>query len=114
MPTCFAQPSPTYQPAMRIVTAITQDAPAQVTTSFAHGYQTGDIVRLWVPSTYGMSQVNEQQGTITVIDDTNFIIGLDTTKYDAFAVPIDPERCAFVTPIGEVNSKLTQATRNVL
>lgn len=114
----LANPFPTYQPAMRIITNITNDFPAQVTTSFANQFLTGCIVRLYVPLGYGMLQANQLFGSITVVDDTNFTIDIDTRYFDAFTTP-DPSsiyatQSAQSVPIGEINDILTQATLNVL
>lgn len=106
--------SPTFQPSMRIVTAITRANPAAVTTSFAHDYITGMIVRLYIPNGFGMLQANLQQGTITVTGSTTFTIDIDTAQYDAFSVPGGNVQYAQVAPIGEVNSLLRAATQNVL
>ncbi len=118
VPNGYAYRFPTFQPAMRLVVAITNAAAAQVTTSFEHNYETGDIVRLIVPDGYGMVQVNGLKGTIEVNSPTTFLIDIDTTYFDPFVIPPDPSpqviTVAQVVPIGEVNSKLTQATRNVL
>ena len=61
---------PVYQPAMRIVTAITNANPAVITTSFAHQYDTGLIVRFVIPLGFGMYELNQKQGTIIVINKT--------------------------------------------
>jgi hypothetical protein len=114
---CYANPDPLFLPAMRIVTNITRSNPAVVTTSFAHDYLTGEILRLIVPSIFGMWQANQQQGVIEVIDSTSFYIALDTTNYDTFAAPSPmPEKytCAQVCPVGELNEMLTAAEHNVL
>jgi len=113
----LAVESPTFQPAMRIITAITQSNPAAVTTSFDHDYVSGMIVRLVIPPGYGLEEYNEQKGTITVTGDTTFTIDIDTTIGEPFTVPaVFPEnkQSPQVLPIGEINSMLTTATRNVL
>ena len=120
MPNIFAIEFPTYLPAMRIITSITQANPAVITTSFAHNYVTGEIVRISVPYTHGdypwgMEQIDDQEGTITVLNDTQFSIDIDSTDFDAFVTPggAPPQR-PYVVPIGELNSQLNAATRNVL
>lgn len=108
---------PTYQPAMRIINAITNANPAAITTSFAHDYITGTIVRFVVPDGYGMKQLNKLYGVITVTGATTFTVSIDTTHFDTFVIPGSyPEsyQHAQVTPIGEINSLLTGATENVL
>jgi len=114
----YANPLPTFQRAMRVISAITKANPAAVTTTFAHQYATGDIVRIDVPLGFGMQQINQQTGTITVTGSTTFTITIDTTSYDAFVVPSFPvgqaHQDAQVVPVGEINANLQSATQNVL
>lgn len=108
---------PIYKPAMRIITDITNAFPASVTTSFDHLYITGTIVRLYVPTGFGMVQANHLQGLITVTGDTTFTIDIDTTYFDVFAAPVVfpyDRQSSMVVPIGEDNSILLAATQNVL
>lgn len=118
MPSCYADPNPIFQPAMRLIASITNANPALVTTTFAHQYKTGLICRLDIPLSVGMQQANGLQGVITVNSDTSFYITIDTTYFDPFVMPPSPpplvNTCAQVVPVGEVNELLTQATRNVL
>lgn len=109
-----AQAYPVYQPAMRIVTNITNDFPALVTTSFSHQYATGLIVRIIVPLGYGMQEINQQFGSITVTSDTTFAIDIDTRLYSPFVVDGSPTQYAQSIPIGEINSTVYLATKNVL
>ncbi len=110
--------NPTYQPAMRIISAITNANPLEVTTTFAHNYLTGEIVRLVIPVGFGMNQARNYYGPITVTSPTTFTLPLDSTDFDPFVIPADNPghfyTQAQVVPIGEVTSMLTGATRNVL
>lgn len=120
----YAVPFPMFQPAMRNILSITQAEEALVTTTFDgvnpgnHQYQTGLIVRLIIPHGFGMVQANQLYGAITVVNDTQFTIPIDTTNMDAFVIPtLRPG--AFATPaqtvpLGEINSILTEARQNVL
>lgn len=125
----YANPNPSFQPAMRLISMITNSNPAVVTTTFAHNYSTGTIVRLYVPTACGMTEANLQTGTISVTSATDFTINIDTTNYSGFiSPPITPpppppiiplpfpriNDQAMVVPIGEINSMLTASTRNVL
>jgi hypothetical protein len=123
-PNYYAVQFPTFQRAMRNILSISQDENALVTTTFdginpgSHQYSTGLIIRLYVPYGFGMVQANELYGPITVINDTQFMVAIDTTNFDTFVIP-DYQPGAFgtpaqVVPIGEVNDILTQATQNVL
>ncbi len=117
-PRCYANPNPIYYPAMRLIEAITNAEIALVTTTFAHQYKDGLIVRLDIPSACGMQQANTLTGAIAVLSDTTFLIDIDTTNFDAFAIPVDPPAavniCAQVVPVGEVNETLRNATVNTL
>jgi hypothetical protein len=118
MSTCFAVQMPVFQPSMRIISAITQSNPASVTTTFAHQYLNGCIVRLDLPDAVGMQQLNQMFGPITVTGSTTFTLPIDTTSFEAFAIPVDPlpqvNTCAMVVPIGEQASNLDSAVQNVL
>lgn len=118
MSTCYAPMFPVFQPAMRIIAAITTTNPAIVTTTFAHQYKDGTIVRLDIPSADGMPQMNGLTGTITITSSTTFAINIDATSFQPFAIPISPlpqtNTCAMVVPIGEVSATLQAATVNVL
>ena len=115
---------PTFQPAMRVITAITNADPVQITTQYPHLYSNGLIVRIIVPEDDGMSQINQLTGVVTVTGDSTFTLPINTLEFDAFVIPEDPDDpgtpppqaqiCAFVVPIGEQNDLLSLATRNVL
>lgn len=117
---------PTFQPAMRVITEITNSFPVVVTTSFEHQYQTGLIVRLIIPEGFGMTVINKFKGDITVISPTQFTMNLDTTNLEPFTIPpyVVVNGFYFVAggqagpamsvPVGEVNSLLTESTQNVL
>lgn len=119
MSECYADPNPTFKPAMRLITAITQNVFTTVTTSFDHGYTTGLTVRINIPPACGMEQLDGFVGDITVTGATTFTLDIDSTYFQPFAIPAAPypiwaDTCAQVIPIGENNSMLTEATRNVL
>ena len=108
-------PYPQFQPAMRVITAITNGFPAIVTTNINHNYQTGLVVRLDIPQSYGMVQADKLFGPITRIDATNFSIDIDTTHFDPFVVPgaLLVSTLAQAVPMAEVASQLYQAVRDV-
>lgn len=109
--------SPTFQPAMRIITNITNSNPCVITTSFDNDYVTGLIVRLYIPQGYGITLLNHIEGAITVLTTTSFSMPIDSSNMAAFIVPLAPplsEQYPQVVPTGEINSILYAATRNVL
>lgn len=105
---------PVFQPAMRIITAITNAEFALVTTSFANSFVSGTIVRFDIPVGFGMQQLNQQTAPITVVNSTQFTVPINTTFYDTFAVPGGNEQYAQVIPMAELASQLTAAVQNVL
>jgi len=64
------------------VSAVTQANPGQVTTSAAHGFETGDSISF--TGVGGMTELNGNSYTITVVNTTTFTIGADTTAFTAF------------------------------
>ncbi len=109
-----AQTFPVFQPAMRIITNITNDFPATVTTSFAHQYTTGLIIRLILPPGFGMSQANQLSSDITVTSETTFTINIDTTDFQPFVPFSFQSQLPQAVPTGEVNSTVYLAYKNVL
>jgi len=119
MSTCYANPDPTFLPAMRLIASVTRSYPGLVTTTFNHNYTSGIIVRFNIPVACGMQELHGFVGTVTVTGLATFTIDLDTRLFEAFTVPAIPvppwsDTCAQVVPIGEVNDMLTEATRNTL
>lgn len=118
--TFYANPDPIYKPAMRLVSAITQAENAAITTTFAHNYVTGLIVRMYVPhpNVFGMPQMDKKVGTVTVTGDDTFTITVDSSLFDAFTYVAEPHvlinSAPMVIPIGEVNSSLSSAVKNTL
>jgi hypothetical protein len=113
----YSTPFPVYQPAMRVIDSITKSDPVTITTTINHQYISGLIVRIDIPYALGMQQLNQQTGTINVTGPTTFTMPIDTTNYDSFVLPnaFPPGyQDAQVVPIGEINSILYGATRNVL
>lgn len=105
---------PVFKPAMRIISNITNDAPALITTTFAHGYADGIIVRIIMPLGYGMQQINQLSGSIVVVSDTTFTIDINTTHFSPYSVPETVKQYPQVVPFGEDNYTVYQAYRNVL
>jgi len=110
MPVCIAVMNPAFQPAMRIITNITGGNPLTITTSFAHQYISGTIVRLDIPLTNGMQAVAGIQYPITVTGSTTFTIPTGPGN----SMPYSNINCAMVVPVGENSDMLTAATQNVL
>jgi hypothetical protein len=106
-----------FYPRRRIITNITQAVNAQVSTAIAHGLTCGQEVRFNIPSVSGMIQLNPNQLNnyfptnssvsaivVSIVDDYNFTINIDTTGYTAFTYPTiaqQPSNFPEVIPFGE-------------
>lgn len=102
-----------FYPRRRVVVNITQATNAQVSTAIPHGLTVGQEVRFLIPLVSGMTQLNSTAATnfigaiiLSVVDDYNFTINVDTTNYTAFTWPTSlpnqlPTSFPEVTPIGE-------------
>lgn len=117
-----------FYPRRRFITFISQATSAVIEMSVTHGFTVGQLVRIIVPTGWGMTQINGQTGTITAISTANntITVNIDTTSYTAFSYPTSAVALAGVTqaqvvPVGEaaVNSTsqpygnlLDDATRN--
>lgn len=100
-----------FVPNRQEVSAITNASPGVVTTTEAHGYETGYQVRFFFPLNVGMNQLKDKVVTITKIDDTNFSIGIDTTNFDVFS-PVGSSQLPQVIPVGSFKDSVLEATSN--
>jgi len=100
-----------FVPNRQEVSAITNASPGVVTTTQAHGYETGYEVRFYFPFNVGMNQLKDQVVTITVIDDTRFSIGIDTTNFDVFS-PVGTSQLPQVIPVGSFQNSVLEPTVN--
>lgn len=98
------------------ISAITRANPCVVTTSSNHYLTTGSIVRLNVPKTYGMVELNHMALIVTVISTTTFSLqytlvpppkNVNSINFTAFVIPSKPQFTAEVIPIGSGPSPIT-------
>lgn len=75
-----ADPFATYA-ATTTITGITKAANAVVTTA-AHGYSNGDKVKF--AAVVGMTEINGQTGTVTVINVNSYSVDIDSRNYTAY------------------------------
>lgn len=102
--------SPFY-PRKRFITNITRAVNANVSTSVAHGLTPGQVIRFLIPAVSGMTQLNPTPQNnylyatvVTVVDDYNITIDIDTTAFTAFTYPtIAQQASSFpeLHPVGE-------------
>lgn len=110
-----------YLPTFNTITAISKsnvvtNTPTIVTTLTPHNYSTGLVVRLDIALTDGMQQMNGLVGDIIVTGPSSFSIDIDSSQFLPFSLTdkVHKSSCSLVVPVGEINSILTQSTRNIL
>lgn len=90
-----------YQPSRFVISAITRGSTTTVTTSTDHNYVIGQLVRLLVPSAYGIGQINNQEGyVISVPSSTQVVVVIDSSRYSAFNALISPSTITDIQSFG--------------
>ena len=88
---------------------ITKSNPGVVTTIVPHGLTTGQQVRINVPKSYGMYEINGKAVSVTVLSSTTFsmqysqvpvAVNVNTVYYTTFVIPTSSRFTAEVLPIG--------------
>ena len=98
------------------IVSITNAMPAVITcvvqpVTSANTYIAGQLVKLIIPNSYGMQQANNKTVQILSVNGLQFTIALDTTQYDAFAVPASTaEQPASMAPAGSRNLQFSNNT----
>ncbi len=98
-----------FVPKARLIASVTISATAEVTTTEAHGYETGIVVRVIVPPVYGMKIY--QQTSIIVTGLTTFLTNIDTRLQADFVAPVFSGLAfnqAQVTPITGVEDNIAR------
>ena len=77
------------EPRTMYVTAISKATSAVITLSESPSYVTGQLVHFSVPSTFGMTEMNQLTGRITAVDTTNYTVtvNIDSSAFTTFAFP---------------------------
>lgn len=93
--TVISQPTPAYSnpaitpqyynPSRFVISAITTGTTTTITTSTAHNYVIGQLVRLLIPYAYGTTQLNERQGyVLSIPSTTQVLLDIDSRFSTAF------------------------------
>lgn len=100
-----------FVPNRQEVMDITNANPGVVTTTQAHGYETGYQIRFFFPFDVGMNQLKDKLVEITVLSDTTFSIDVDTTNFDVFS-PVGTKQLPQVIPVGSLENSVLDPTQN--
>lgn len=82
---------------VKTIASITQSYPMVVTTTSDHGYPAGLMVTFFIPSSFGMVQLNSQNLQVLSVTNNSLTINVDSTNYTTFAYP-SPLPQAYTNP----------------
>ena len=99
-----------YQPRRFVISAITLGVTTTVTTTLDMDYVIGQLVRLIIPPSYGIRQLNEAQGYVIAIPASNQVtLNINSQGMDAFKTSTATTK-AQILAIGDINSGYASAT----
>jgi hypothetical protein len=111
-----------FTPQRILITGITNANPAVVTCATSHNLTTGQCIRLNIPKSYGMQEINNQIVQITNLTLTTFSLQfnqnfpsnpVDSTNFSAFVNAGTGTPAAYV-PVGSKPSPVTNTDVQVL
>ena len=110
---------PLYYPRRRTIANMASSGQVTlVSTTVAHGYQVGQLIRFNVPASSGMVEINGLQGTITAVDSPGaFEVNINSSGFTPFAFPLAagvPFTPAQVVPFGEDTADALAQNVNIL
>jgi hypothetical protein len=93
-----------YQPSRFVISNITRGQTTTVTTTQDTNYVIGQLIRFIIPPSYGIRQLNEQEGYVIAIPSSNQVtVNIDSTQMDAF-INSSATTKAQILAIGDINS----------
>lgn len=112
-------PGVIFIPSTLLITAITNAYPMVVTytvpSTGANTYIPGQLVRLFVPKSYGMFQADGLTGEILENTVNTMKLNIDSRQFDLFSPPINPkaEQPASLSPSGSRNLQYSNQTTQI-
>ena len=99
-----------FQPRRFVISAITRGLTTVVTTTLDMDYVIGQLVRLIIPPSFGIRQLNEMQGYVIEIPAANQVrLDIDSRGMDAF-VSSSATTKAQILAIGDINTGYVSST----
>lgn len=112
-------PGTIFIPSSLVIVAITQANPMVITcvvndVTAANTYIPGMLVRLFVPTSYGMYQANGLTVQIISINGLTFTVNIDSSQFDPFVIPATGKpQPASMAPAGSRNLTYDNSTSQV-
>lgn len=92
-----------YQPSRFVISTITRGLNTTVTTTTDLNYVIGQLVRFIIPPSFGITQLNEQQGyVISVPSSTQVIVDIDSRFMNGY-ISSSATTKAQILAIGSIN-----------
>src|ERR1700683_4358695 len=99
------------------ITAISKSFPMVITTTTntdqINTYIPGQNIKLIIPATWGMQQVNQKIATIVSVNSNQLSVNIDSTLFDAFSNPNDGSGPASLAPSGSKNLQFSNTTNQI-
>lgn len=97
--------SDNYKPSRYEISAVTLGKTTLVTTSVDNNYVVGQIVRLLIPSSFGCTQLNNQQGyVVSLPSSTQVEIAIDSSRNVNEYIASSETNVAQIIAIGDINT----------
>ncbi len=99
-----------YKPRRFVISGVTRGLITTITTNLDMDYVIGQLIRLIIPPTYGIRQLNERQGYVIEIPASNQVkVDIDSRAMDAY-ISSSATTKAQILGIGDINSGYTTTT----
>ena len=96
--------SGTYTPFACDVTAVTTGETTTITTSQDHSFVVGNLVQFFIPSQWGMTQLDQRKGLVLAVPSaTEIEVEIDSREFSSFTTPASPTQPAQVLSAGDRN-----------
>lgn len=103
-----------YIPQRFVISGVTRGEMTTVTTALDHNYVIGQEIRILIPPSFGIRQLNEKKGyVVSIPSDNQVILNIDSNYMDAFissSATTKPE----ILAIGDVNNGYISSTGRVI
>jgi hypothetical protein len=103
-----------YQPSRFVISGVTRGTITTITTTQNMNYVIGQLIRLVIPPSFGIRELNGQTAFVLSIPNLNqVVINIDSTSYSAFTNS-NATTQAQILGIGDINNGYISNTGNVI
>ncbi len=97
-----------YQPNLFVISGVSLGINTTISTSVAHNFVIGQLVRLLIPSSFGCIQLNETQGyVLSIPTSTQVLVGINSSQNVDAYISSSSTTVAQIFSIGDVNTGQT-------